>query len=106
MADAFTARSNPRAAVGQALEQKRQELPQQQKASRLRQLLDSLKPREREVFLLVAAGLPNKRIAARLGLCLPTVKLHRGRWMRQLQLHSVAELVCLAEQARSLLPRL
>jgi hypothetical protein len=37
---------------------------------------------------------------------LQTVKLHRGRLMRKLQLHSVAELVRLAEKARSLLPGL
>ena len=92
------------AAVGHALDHERQELARQQEASRVRQLLDSLKPREREVFLLVAAGMPNKRIAARLGVCLQTVKLHRGRLMRKLQLHSVAELVRLAEKARSLLP--
>jgi RNA polymerase sigma factor (sigma-70 family) len=92
------------AAVGQALEQQRQELARQQEASRIRQLLDSLKSREREVFQLVAAGMANKRIAARLGICLQTVKLHRGRLMRKLQLHSVAELVRLAEKARSLLP--
>ena len=84
----------------------REELARQQEASRIRQLLDSLKPREREVFLLVAAGMPNKRIAARLGVSLQTVKLHRGRLMRKLQLHSVAELVRLAEKARSLLPSL
>jgi DNA-binding NarL/FixJ family response regulator len=93
-----------RAAAGQALEQERQELARRQEASRVRQLLDSLKPREREVFLLVADGMPNKQIAARLGVCLQTVKLHRGRLMRKLQLRSVAELVRLAEKARSLLP--
>jgi DNA-binding CsgD family transcriptional regulator len=92
------------AAVGQALEQKSQEFARQQEASRIRQLLDALKPREREVFLLVAAGMPNKQIAARLGVSLQTVKLHRGRLMRKLQLPSVAELVRLAEKARSLLP--
>jgi RNA polymerase sigma factor (sigma-70 family) len=92
------------ATVGQALDHKRQELARQEEASRVRQLLDSLKPREREVFLLVAAGMPNKQIAARLGVCLQTVKLHRGRLMRKLQLQSVAELVRLAEQAGSLLP--
>jgi DNA-binding CsgD family transcriptional regulator len=94
------------AAVGQALEQESQELARQQEASRIRQVLDSLKPREREVFLLVAGGMPNKRIAARLGVSLQTVKLHRGRLMRKLQLHSVAELVRLAEKAGSLLPSL
>jgi RNA polymerase sigma factor (sigma-70 family) len=94
------------AAVGEALEQKRQELARQQEASRIQQLLDSLKPLEQEVFLLVATGLANKQIAARLGVSLQTVKLHRGRLMRKLQLHSVAELVRLAEKARSLLPSL
>jgi RNA polymerase sigma factor (sigma-70 family) len=93
-------------AVGQAREQKSLELARQQEASRIRQLLDSLKPREREVFHLVAAGLPNKRIAARLGVSLQTVKLHRGRLMRKLQLHSIADLARLAENARSLLPSL
>jgi hypothetical protein len=48
-----------RAAAGPALEHQGQELARQPEAGRVRQLLDSLKPREREVFLLVAAGLPN-----------------------------------------------
>ena len=55
-----------KAAVAQVLEHTSQELARQQEASRIRKLLDSLKPREREVFHLVAAGMPNKRIAARL----------------------------------------
>jgi RNA polymerase sigma factor (sigma-70 family) len=104
--DLASANQQLRAAVGKALDQKRQELVRQHEAGRVRQLLDGLKPREREVFLLVAAGLPNKRIAARLGVSLPTVKLHRGRLMRKLQLPSLAELVRLAEQAGSLLPSL
>jgi FixJ family two-component response regulator len=37
---------------------------------------------------------------------LQTVKFHRGRLMRKLQLHCVADLVRLAEKARSLLPSL
>jgi RNA polymerase sigma factor (sigma-70 family) len=94
------------AAAGQVLELTSQELTRQQEASRIKQLVDSLKPREREVFLLVAAGLPNKQIAARLGVSLPTVKLHRGRLMLKLRLRSVAELARLAEKARSLLPSL
>ena len=66
---------------------------------------DSLKPREHEVFLLVAAGMANKQIAIRLGVSLQTVKLHRGRLMRKLQLHSVAELVRLGERAGAIQPR-
>jgi RNA polymerase sigma factor (sigma-70 family) len=94
------------AAVGQALEQKSQDLAQQREANRIKGLLDSLKPRDREVFLLITEGLPNKRIAGRLGVSLQTVKLHRSRVMQKLQLHSVAELVRLAEKARSLLSNL
>jgi RNA polymerase sigma factor (sigma-70 family) len=95
-----------KAAVEQVVELTGQKAAQQQEASRIKQLLDSLKPREHEVFLLVAAGLANKHIAARLGLSLPTVKFHRGRLMRKLQLHSVTELARLAEKARLLLPSL
>jgi RNA polymerase sigma factor (sigma-70 family) len=92
------------AAVGQVQEQQGQELARQQEAGRIRQLLSSLKPREHEVFLLVAAGMANKRIAAHLGISIQTVKLHRGRLMRKLQLQSVAALVRLAEQAQSVQP--
>jgi DNA-binding NarL/FixJ family response regulator len=104
--DLARANQQLRAAVGPAREHEGQELARQPEAGRVRQLLDSLKPREREVFLLVAAGMPNKQIAARLGVSLQTVKLHRGRLMQKLQLHSVAELVRLAEKAQSLPPSL
>jgi len=39
-------------------------------------LLAQLSPREMEVLKLVAAGLSNKEIAARLGLVVGTVKVH------------------------------
>ena len=65
-------------------------------------LVNSLTRREREIFFLVAAGLPNKTIAARLDVSLQTVKLHRARVMTKLQVDSVADLVRLAEKAKSL----
>jgi DNA-binding NarL/FixJ family response regulator len=104
--DLAAANQQLRAAVGQVLAQQSQELARQQAGSRLRQLLDALKPREHEVFRLVATGLAHKQIAVRLGVCVQTVKLHRGRLLRKLQLQSVADLVRVAEQARSLLPSL
>jgi NarL family two-component system response regulator YdfI len=41
-------------------------------------LIESLTPRETQVLELVADGLPNKAIAARLGIGSETVKFHLG----------------------------
>jgi FixJ family two-component response regulator len=90
------------AAVRQALELESREVDRQEEARKVAQLVGSLTAREHEVFLLVAAGLPNKVIASRLDVSLQTVKLHRGRLMRKLQSDSVADLVRLAEKAKSL----
>lgn len=46
--------------------------------------LDQLSQREREVALLIADGLTNPEIAARLYISLPTVKTHVGRIMDKL----------------------
>jgi FixJ family two-component response regulator len=49
--------------------------------------------RERDVCELVARGLLNKQIASELGMAEKTVKVHRGRAMRKLQIASVPALV-------------
>ena len=59
--------------------------------------LERLTPREAEVCALVACGLLNKRVAARIGTKEKTVKVHRGRVMQKLHLTSVAELVRLVD---------
>ncbi|MGB8331063.1 MAG: response regulator, partial [Polyangiales bacterium] len=59
---------------------------------------ESLTPREREVFALVAAGLLNKLIADRLGAAESTVKIHRGRVMEKMCATSAADLVRMAER--------
>jgi len=64
-----------------------------------RRLLDLLTPRELEVMQLVVTGMLNKQIAAELGTAEKTVKVHRGRAMRKLNVTSVAELVRLTEKA-------
>lgn len=61
--------------------------------------IDRLTPREREVLDLVVAGKMNKQIAAQLGTAEQTVKQHRGRVMRKLEVDSVAELVRVVERA-------
>ena len=56
-----------------------------------------LTPREREVFDAVVQGWPNKQVAARLGIALKTVKVHRGRVMQKMGAASVADLVRASE---------
>ena len=63
--------------------------------------IQTLTPREREVLGLVAKGLLNKQIAAELGAAERTVKVHRGRVMRKMEVASVAELVRTIEQAKA-----
>jgi len=61
--------------------------------------LDSLTPREREVLTHVVSGQLNKQTAADLGTVEKTIKVHRARVMEKMKVHSVAELVHLAERA-------
>ena len=56
----------------------------------------SLSPREREVMALVVSGLMNKQVGGKLGISEITVKAHRGRVMRKMQVRSLADLVRLA----------
>jgi FixJ family two-component response regulator len=59
----------------------------------LRERFASLTLREREVMPLVAGGLPNKQIAAALGLSEVTVKVHRAQVMHKMQAKSLPDLV-------------
>ena len=62
------------------------------------QLLRKLTDREYEVMTYVITGMLNKQIAYVLGISEKTVKVHRGRVMEKLDVHSVADLVRLAEK--------
>ncbi len=46
---------------------------------------------------LVAAGLTNKQIAAKMGISNATAKVHRANIMRKMQAHSLAELLRIAD---------
>ena len=58
----------------------------------------ALTPREREVFLLVIRGSPNKQVARALGCTERTIKAHRHRVMEKMQARTLPELVSLAER--------
>jgi FixJ family two-component response regulator len=87
------------AAVQQAIDKQLQFCANLEEKRQIENRLASLSAREREVFALVALGLPNKTIAAKLDLSLPTIKLYRARVMQKLGLDSVADLVRLAQKA-------
>ena len=55
--------------------------------------IDLLSSREREVLQMIAESRTNKEIASALHLSVYTVEAHRGRIMEKLNLHAVGELV-------------
>ncbi len=57
-----------------------------------------LSPRELEVLRLICDGHANRAIAARLGLSVNTVAVHRANIMKALGVHKTAELVVYAIQ--------
>ena len=84
-------------AVTTALERDRQRRANEAAAAELRQLFETLTPREKEVMGFVTAGLMNKQVAAEMGVSEITVKIHRGQAMKKMGAKSLAELVRQAE---------
>jgi len=65
---------------------------------KIQERVESLTPREREVFALVVIGMLNKQIAFEMGIGEKTIKVHRARVMQKMQAESFADLVRLAEK--------
>lgn len=68
--------------------------------TQIQRRVESLTPREREVFARVVTGHLNKDIAHELGASEKTIKVHRARVMQKMQADSLAMLVRLADKAR------
>lgn len=80
-------------AVREALAEGRAVRAQRVAQLRVRQMLEKLTPREREVLELALDGLLVKQIAARLGTAEKTIKTHKGRLMRKMEVRSTLGLV-------------
>jgi FixJ family two-component response regulator len=85
-------------AIARALARQEAARGQRSKLDSFRGHLSSLTPRERQVFDLIVRGKINKQIAHELGTTERTVKAHRHQVMEKMQVHSLAELVSIAER--------
>jgi FixJ family two-component response regulator len=85
----------------------RHRLTRDQRASMrvLQSRYELLTPREREVFPLVASGLLNKQVAAKLNASEKTIKVHRAQLTQKMKAHSLSDLIQMAEQLGVLSPR-
>lgn len=86
------------AAVERAIERSRAIVAERASLAELQARYDLLSRREREVMLLIVAGLLNKQVGGELGISEITVKAHRGRLMEKMKAASFAELVKMSEK--------
>ena len=85
-------------AIRAAIDRDRAASNERSEIEALRQRYQQLTPREREVLLLVAAGLLNKQVAGRLATTERTIKFHRAHIMQKAHAGSVADLVRMVEK--------
>ena len=86
-------------AVGKAIDQHRKTRSDHAERRKVQRRVEMLTDREREVLVLVVAGMMNKQIAKRLGVTVATVKVHRGHAMQKMQVDSLAQLIRAAQRA-------
>jgi FixJ family two-component response regulator len=85
-------------AVQLAMERDTARRQQSAEIATLRERLELLTPRERQVLPLVISGLLNKQIAAEIGATEATVKVHRSQLLRKMGAHSLPDLVRMAQR--------
>ena len=85
-------------AIRAAIDRDRAASKERSEIEALRRRYELLTPREREVLLLVAAGLLNKQVAGKLATTERTIKFHRAHIMQKTHAESVADLVRMVEK--------
>jgi FixJ family two-component response regulator len=85
-------------AIERALARQNTARMQRGKLKTFRMRVATLTQRERQVFDLIVRGRINKQVAHELGTTERTVKAHRHQVMEKMQVHSLAELVSVAER--------
>lgn len=85
-------------AVRLGLERDRARLAAEECVSSIREQVDRLTERQRQIMLLMAEGLAVKQIAGELGLSEVTVKVHRARVMQQLKVRSAIDIARMVDR--------
>jgi two-component system response regulator FixJ len=93
-------------AVCRALEQDAEHRGQTSRLADIRERIDRLTPREREILEQVAAGKRNKMIAAELSISQSTVEAHRAKVMEKMGARSLSDLMRMLLLVNSQLRRL
>lgn len=88
-------------AVQQALDRDRKLREKRRETAEVRKRYETLTARELEVMELVASGLLNKQIAAKLGTGEHTVKIHRSHVMEKMKADSLPALIRMADSLKS-----
>jgi len=87
-------------AVARALALHRQERALRTELDHWKTCLESLTPRQYQVFTSLVKGKLNKQMAADLGISERTVKAHRAQVMEKMKVESVAQLVSIYYQVQ------
>ena len=86
--------------IQKALARDRETRQSLRKHSQIRERLESLTPREKDVLQLLVQGQQNKVMAGELGLSQRTVEIHRAHVMEKMGAQSVAQLVRMVLDAK------
>jgi len=86
-------------AIEIAITQNKAHHKQQAEIEKIKDHVDTLSPRELEVFHFVTKGMLNKQIASKRGTSIQTIKVHRGRVMYKMHAKTLTELIHFAQKA-------